>query len=51
MEELTNAFEKVQRGEDPNDDETVSADDQGSDSCPSEGNLDIKELYGAIYEG
>ena len=49
IEELTTAFEKIQRGEDPNEDETVSDADNGSDSCPSEDNVDLKDLYGVIY--
>lgn len=48
LEELTTAFEKIQRGEDPNDDEEEEKD-IGSDSCPSEDNLELKDLYGAIY--
>ena len=47
IEELTAAFEKIQNGEDPNDDEIQ--DEDGSDSAPSEGNLDLQELYGVIY--
>ena len=51
IQELTTAFEKIQRGEDPNEDETASVDevDNGSESCPSDDNLDLKELYGVIY--
>jgi hypothetical protein len=47
VEELTQAFEKIQKGEDPNDDEPQ--DEDGSDSAPSDGNLDLQELYGVIY--
>lgn len=39
IEELTTAYEKIQNGDDPNDDEPQ--DENGSDSCPSEGNLDL----------
>ena len=57
---MTNAFEKIQRGEEPTDEEKAklpdipeaeaeSVEDGGSDSCPSEDNLDLKELYSAIY--
>ena len=54
MEELTEAFDKIQKGDDPNDDETRSAiesgdEDNGSDSCPSDGNLDLRDLYSIIY--
>ena len=54
VEELSTAFEKIQKGEEPTEDEgktpgeNDSADD-GSESCPSEGNLDLKELYSIIY--
>lgn len=44
-EELIDAFEKILRGEDPNDEE----EDSGSDSNPSEDNLDFDELYDVIY--
>lgn len=51
---MTEAFEKIQKGEDPNEDETKSNlesenEDNGSDSCPSDGNLDLRELYSIIY--
>ena len=57
MDELTNAFEKIQKGEDPVDEERKllenqddeSVEDGGSDSCPSEDNLELKQLYSAIY--
>ena len=51
MDELTSAFEKIQKGEDPNDEEDkgIMSIDNGSDSCPSDDNLDMKELYTAIY--
>ena len=51
MEELTQAFEKIQKGEDPNDEENLSdgnagvngsKEDAGSDSCPSEDNLELR---------
>jgi hypothetical protein len=58
MDELTSAFEKIQRGEDPVDEEATPAEDGslksqdgGSESCPSDDNLDMKELYNAIYLG
>jgi len=47
MEELNTAYEKIQKGEDPNDDEVQ--EEEGSDSAPSEGNLNLEELYGVIY--
>ena len=47
VEELTTAFEKIQKGQDPNEEEVP--DEEGSDSAPSEGNLDLQELYGVIY--
>ena len=47
VEELTTAFEKIQKGQDPNEEENQS--DDGSASAPSEGNLDLNELYGVIY--
>ena len=40
-------FDQIQRGHDPNDDE--KGDENGSDSCPSEDNFDIQELYNIIY--
>ena len=58
IDELTNAFDKIQQGEDPNDQydpmsdkEAVegSVEDGGSDSCPSEDNIELKQLYSAIY--
>ena len=39
VEELTTAFEKIQKGQDPNEEENQS--DEGSASAPSEGNLDL----------
>ena len=47
VEELTTAFEKIQKGQDPNEEENQS--DEGSASAPSEGNLDLQDLYGVIY--
>ena len=53
MEELTEAFEKIKRGDDPNDEEidTTSAngEDPGSDSCPSDDNIDLRQLYDIMY--
>jgi hypothetical protein len=46
-EELTEAYEKIQSGDDPNEDEVL--EENGSESCPSDGNLDLKDLYSAIY--
>ena len=51
------SFEKIQKGEDPADDETKSrrgdgeneSADNGSESCPSDDNLDLRELYSIIY--
>lgn len=48
MEEITTAFAKIQRGQDPTEDE-VESGDAGSDSCPSEDNLDLKQLYDIMY--
>jgi len=45
MEELEEAFNKIMKGIDPTEDEP----DSGSDSCPSEDNLDLRELYKVIY--
>lgn len=45
--ELVQAFDKFQKGADPTEDE--KEDDQGSDSCPSEDNIDVKELHDIIY--
>jgi len=57
IEELTEAFEKIQKGEDPTDEEMKSrrgdgeneSVDNGSESCPSDDNLDLRELYSIIY--
>ena len=49
-DEMGIAQELMQSGKDPND--TEYKDDtleDGSESCPSEGNLDLKELYDVIY--
>lgn len=40
-------FERIQKGQDPTEDE--KEDDLGSDSCPSDDNFDLKELYDIIY--
>lgn len=39
VEELNTAYEKIQKGEDPNEEEVQ--EEEGSDSAPSEGNLNI----------
>ena len=51
LDELTAAFNKIQSGGDPNDDEETeeSREETGSDSCPSDDNLDLKQLYDIIY--
>jgi ferredoxin len=40
-EEIDNAYDKIQNGEDPNDQEVMS---RASESCPSDDNLSLKEL-------
>ena len=48
VEELEKAYNLILQGQEP-DIDLGDPDDQGSDSCPSEDNLDIKELYEVIY--
>mmetsp|Transcript_40432 Transcript_40432/g.61679 ORF Transcript_40432/g.61679 Transcript_40432/m.61679 type:complete len:157 (-) Transcript_40432:2110-2580(-) len=48
MEELTKAYESISKGADPVDDE-ISLEDDGSESCPSDDNLEMKQLYDIIY--
>ena len=47
INELVQVFDKIQKGQDPTEDE--KEDDLGSDSCPSDDNFSIKELYDIIY--
>ena len=48
VNELIQVFDKIQKGNDPTEDEK-DEDDQGSDSCPSEDNIDLSQLYDIIY--
>ena len=45
LDELTEAFNKIQNGLDPNDEEIDLSSDNGeeggSDSCPSDDNIDL----------
>eukprot|EP00347_Sterkiella_histriomuscorum_P012087 403369941 len=47
IEELEKAYNLILQGQEPELQEENF--DDGSDSCPSEDNLDIKELYNVIY--
>ena len=51
QEELVEAFEDIQNGKDPCDKEEADnkSIDNGSESCPSEDNLELKELYNVMY--
>ena len=48
LEELESAYNKIIQGIEPNE-EVNEEEDAGSDSCPSDDNLEIKELYKVIY--
>ena len=43
---MKEAFEKIQNGHDPVEDER---EDNGSDSAPSDDNIDLHQLYDIIY--
>ena len=48
---MNTANEMLHSGKDPNEHEIKSdtLEEDGSDSCPSDGNLDLKTLYECIY--
>lgn len=48
LDELEKAYSLIVAGKDPND-EANAVDEIGSDSCPSDDNLDLSDLYTSIY--
>ena len=49
IDELRKVYDMIIEGEEPTEEEGGGENDSGSDSCPSDDNLNLEDLYNEVY--